>query len=98
MVNIMVSCIDSDMQLDRVHSGIVPNNSACEGYHSMKAKDCIDGQLYDLPASAYYTEYHGAICQGMNNTKELVLFLLSDLWKGRVIRTMLPDAEVEESK
>ena len=60
----------------------------------MKASDAIDGGIYNLPARGQYPEYKGATCNGWNHSGEWLLFVVHDE-KGRKIRMMLPEEEIQ---
>jgi len=60
----------------------------------MKAKDCINGCLYNLPQIGHHEPYRAAECHGLNSGKSWMLFLTFNQWGERKIRMIPLDIEV----
>lgn len=64
----------------------------------MRAKDCVNGSLYDLPQIGKHDPYRGAECHGLNNDGTWILFLTFNEWGERKIRMIMPDTEVHPTR
>jgi hypothetical protein len=61
----------------------------------MKAKDAIEGRLYNLKAKGQHKESKAVECYGTNHSNEFMRFLVFDEYGTRKIRMVLFTEDIE---
>lgn len=62
----------------------------------MKAREAIDGQVYNLLGKGQRPQYKKAFCTGWNHSREWMLFVVNDERGNRKMTLLMPEEEIEQ--